>query len=113
MASQTFITSGGDDIYIGKFSESMFSGLSYHQFPQNSLKLYPNPTSGDCNIDCSAGNSTLTRLKVRNSLGQQVYYKERINTSKPSVDLSGQPKGVYFIEYYSEGELLSGTIILH
>lgn len=66
---------------------------------QNSIKIYPNPTSDQITIDFGNNYDTMDgyELKVMNSLSQ-VVYSTSINLNKTNVDLSSWTgHGIYFI----------------
>jgi len=66
---------------------------------QNSIKIYPNPTSDQITIDFGGNYSTMNgyTLKITNSLSQ-VVYTTPINTQTTTVDLSTWTgNGIYFV----------------
>jgi hypothetical protein len=68
-----------------------------------SFNIYPNPSSGI--FEVHLGNKTsLTKISVNNLLGSCVLNKDCENEVSPKIDLSSQPKGIYFIEIVSGGE---------
>ena len=65
--------------------------------PVQEVVVYPNPSNGVFNID---GINSAIRMQVTNAHGQVVAIDE-INDHY-TLDISGQPTGVYFIRLYSE-----------
>lgn len=67
------------------------------------LKIYPNPTTGVFNIEI-ADNASYNLITIANNLGQIVYSKQisTINGNDFVIDLSKQPKGIYFINFKSD-----------
>jgi len=66
---------------------------------QNSIKIYPNPTSDQITIDFGGNYSTMNgyTLKITNSLSQ-IVYTTPINTQTTTVDLSTWTgNGIYFV----------------
>ena len=66
---------------------------------QNSIKIYPNPTSDHITIDFGGNYSTMNgyTLKITNSLSQ-IVYTTPINTPTTTVDLSTWTgNGIYFV----------------
>ena len=55
----------------------------------DSFKVYPNPTSGIFHIT----GENITKVQIRNVFGGLIY-----NSSAPTVNISAQPDGIYFIE---------------
>jgi len=67
---------------------------------QNSdiITIYPNPSNGIFNLsirDINNGDVIITDV-----LGNTVYF-DRINTANNSIDMSSQPKGIYFVKVIS------------
>jgi len=66
---------------------------------QNTIKVYPNPTSDHITIDFGSNYSTMNgyTLKITNSLSQ-IVYTTSINTQTTTVDLSTwSGNGIYFV----------------
>ncbi len=61
------------------------------------IMIYPNPSAGIFNIEGIDGEAEIT---IFNAFGEEVLYKEMILPGQ--VDLTGQPKGVYFIRISSD-----------
>ena len=59
----------------------------------NNIRIYPNPTNGTFTIE---GIPEKINVKVYNAFGREVYQNEPNLPAK--VDLSSQPKGIYFIK---------------
>ncbi len=65
----------------------------------NNWSLYPNPTSSIVHIK---GNRPVDRIRVLNMQGALVF-----EGSTKIIDMSGYPKGLYFVQIRSEGEMVS------
>lgn len=65
----------------------------------NGIKVYPNPTTGLVNIDLSTFyvEDKTYQLSIYNVLGERLQSFE-VNTSTLTVQLQGQPEGIYLIE---------------
>ena len=59
----------------------------------NSITLYPNPTSKDVNI---SSENIINSIEVFNSIGQRVY-QTKVNSKSKSINISSLSKGVYII----------------
>jgi N-acetylneuraminic acid mutarotase len=72
------------------------------------ISVYPNPTTGKFSIESS---EKLSSIAVMNLLGQSVH---SVNSpfAQFSIDLSDQPKGIYFVEMISEKGRCTKKIIL-
>lgn len=76
--------------------------------------LFPNPASDAVNILLENASGTVD-LSVFNSLGQVVYLNELRNNAGPfryKLDLSDQPKGVYFIHLKTNKGEVSKKLVL-
>ena len=62
------------------------------------LVVYPNPGNGKFTVNAS--NAKQSKLIITNILGESIY-SSQINSDKTEIDLSNQPKGVYFIKVSS------------
>ena len=70
------------------------------------LKIYPNPSKGLFKV---YGASSLDKLKVYNSLGQDISNFVKMsyeNDSEVMLDLTAMPKGSYFLKGNNSSELL-------
>jgi len=72
------------------------------------VAIFPNPTSGKFKVMFNAAsNVTHLDLNVTNVTGQRVMIKSYDNVGTQfatELDLSGQPRGIYFIEFMVDGE---------
>lgn len=77
---------------IGSFKRDLSAGIN--NAINSDFEVYPNPTSGLVNIELNEGIST---IQLVNHLGQVL---ETISATSESLtlDLSGYPKGMYFIK---------------
>jgi hypothetical protein len=73
----------------------------------SSLSIYPNPSNGIFNID---GINNTFEMVVSNAHGQVVYTKSIGENTL--LDLSSQPKGIYFVELRSENSVKIEKIVL-
>jgi hypothetical protein len=66
--------------------------VSIEEMNQSTFNIYPNPTSGIFTIEGSANH---TKVSVFNAFGLEVYRGEKALPAQ--IDLTEQPRGVYFI----------------
>jgi hypothetical protein len=67
------------------------------------LNIYPNPAQSEVVIESNSGS--VKRIDVKNSLGLLVYSISRSSQSASilqKIQISSWPKGIYFVECYSE-----------
>lgn len=74
-------------------------------YPDNIFKVYPNPSSNIFSIQ----GENITKIEVINELGQII-----LQTNKTlKIDLSGHPKGVYFIKILTDKQAIIKKLIKH
>ncbi|NJX16675.1 T9SS type A sorting domain-containing protein [Tamlana crocina] len=100
--TQVFI--GNDEVYITAASHysgafyifDMDNGLGLNKNSlEDSIKIHPNPTSGNINIDFKKTFNNI-KVKLTNSLGQNLLVKQYESKQFINVDFVG-PVGLYFI----------------
>ncbi len=76
--------------------DDIMNGITgIRQFTQNkNFEIYPNPTTGS--VILTNELSYAEKIEVYNSLGVLVY-NSQLKDAKTEIDLSQQPKGIYFI----------------
>jgi hypothetical protein len=89
------------------YSSSCSLGIEESVFDK--VVLYPNPTKGEVNIQ----NISLEKASVYNTLGQLVKtVKLDTNNDNHIVDLSGLPKGIYYIYLINQDAASAKKIIV-
>lgn len=76
------------------------------------LNVFPNPANGLVTIEHSFGDKENIAIFISDLLGREVQKINSQGTSKQTVDLSSQPKGIYFIELVDGKNRLVKKIIL-
>jgi hypothetical protein len=96
----------GDSLY---YYYHTFLGINDLLSRSITLKIYPNPSSGQVTIETSAipGND---QLSIVNLNGQEVITRQ-ITEPKTQLDISGLQCGVYFVRLTGEGKITIGKII--
>src|ERR1051326_3715170 len=94
---------GNQDMYLIKmqYNANTSSGSSALTSVNDGMLLYPSPSAGNFTVSYHSEQSGDLRLLIRNELGQLVYSESKRNFSGEfleTIDLSTQPKGIYFIE---------------
>ena len=70
-------------------------GIKSTNSNKDNVIIYPNPTKDKINI---AGLSQINQLDVYDVLGKHIITKNSDISSQETIDLTGQPSGVYFIK---------------
>ncbi|WP_417588758.1 LamG-like jellyroll fold domain-containing protein [Owenweeksia hongkongensis] len=85
-------------------------GVGLFENEVSTLKLFPNPTKGIVKVSHqSIGNGKLAVFSVT---GQMILTFEDLGNGETEIDLSSQPKGIYFIKLEAEGETFVERLIL-
>lgn len=83
--------------------------VSIRNLPTFSAQIYPNPTENHTIID--AGNTIIQRVAVTDINGKQLYYKERLNSTKHQLNLN-LPSGIYLVQVYAEEGVVTKKIVV-
>ncbi len=94
-----------DDVLI----EKVTSGVGIKSISaNNSISIFPNPTSGLLNINAVEVNSS---VDVYNVIGEKVYSNTLVKGNNV-VDLSGLANGAYFVKLNSNGSITTKKVVL-
>ena len=100
-------TVGTSAIRPGEKSGSMFEFI----------KLYPNPTNGSFNVQYATSTSREVEIRVINPLGQVIQTMKGGDSSAGvhdvRIDTHGLSRGLYKVVLYSDGKLLSKSVIMN
>jgi hypothetical protein len=98
-----------DSYYNSCFLNTCYTGIDEHR--KNSFSLvFPNPNSGSFNVQVE--NSSNNSIEIYNLLGEQIR-AEFLGNHSNHMDLSSQPKGIYFYRVLSDNKLIgSGKLVL-
>lgn len=109
------VLDAGDSLFIAEAGNSIIRKVTPGVNAVNNvngnddLKIYPNPSSGRCVIECDAAAT----IDVYNLTGQQLYHGTT-STAKYNMDLTAQPAGMYFIYVKDEkGSRTAKLVITH
>ncbi len=101
----TTLTYGG--IFVAKLGENQV-GVSEINSIENKLILYPNPSTGIIKIKSTISLKN-SNVKVFNTQSQTVF---ETNQFIDEIDLSNQPKGVYFLQIKGENKVINKKVII-
>lgn len=76
------------------------------------VSVFPNPTSGALTIQFAELPSKTTHLTIVNAVGQTVLAKQQVTDLATSLDLSGLPKGLYFLRLQSGTSVSSVRVVV-
>lgn len=84
------------------------TGIEDYNDPLNKVEIYPSPSTGSFNLTFS-NLSTAYRVDIYNMLGKKIYTQALPqNQSNSTINIVGQPDGVYLYRVLSEGGGLIG-----
>jgi hypothetical protein len=78
----------------------------------NDVQFFPNPTSDQLNITFDNTVFKEAVVKITNIEGRYVYSNSFQSTKKVTINLTGNPKGLYFVKLYLDGEMYTKEICL-
>ncbi|MEN9522569.1 MAG: Secretion system C-terminal sorting domain, partial [Bacteroidota bacterium] len=86
-----------DDIYVGYDSTQDHNGIN--EVVEKDIAVYPNPANTRCTINLNG--YYFQSISIVNMLGSQVYFDDKLNTTKKEIDVSQFPTGSYIIQFNS------------
>lgn len=105
----TVTNAAGSDTYCDSVTVSL-QGTNVANVLANSLKIYPNPSSGKVNINLPSTNEV--SFEVVNTLGATVYAETKTGNSQYQLDFSNLNNGVYFIATKQSGMVTQNKITI-
>ena len=99
----------------GGVMTSLCTTVDVNEITQEDLiNIYPNPSNGIFSIQSS---EKISAIEIINVLGEKIYSLDpstslRVTNQKAEINLSKQPKGIYFIKINSENEITTRKIII-
>lgn len=98
---------------VGYTSNTKYISVTYvgisDVFKTNSLKVYPNPSKGNINVDLPESFNKTYNIDVYSLSGAKVY-STRINKSDNNINLENLKDGLYIIRLENKGELYTQKI---
>ena len=100
---------GGDSTYY--YFHTGTAGINDQTTPFQSLSIYPNPSSGQFTI---SSKSEITSVEIYNLVGERIYSDYNLNCKTiKAFDLSGSPKGIYFVKVQNGTKGINKKIVIH
>ncbi len=75
------------------------------------LSVFPNPCKGKFNVSSISGKN-IDRIIVCGLQGNTILDLEINDNNNTQIDVSGQPRGIYFLKVFVDGKILTSKIIL-
>jgi hypothetical protein len=80
--------------------------------PNNAFFIHPNPSEGKFYLEFPSPSNEPTEIMIMDLTGRRVYEEIAKMTGKTEIDLSGQPKGMYFVRIKTEEESCTQKLII-
>lgn len=110
--STSFPEYGRTDVFVTKISQLVRVEVLGENAKKN-VRVYPNPSAGEFNIQSETHAIKFKSLDVYNSIGKKVYSSSFSRFSYLQFDLSTQESGIYVVEIKGEDdEIFRKKIIL-
>lgn len=90
---------------------AQFTNTPSGSFIDKKIEVYPNPSTGNVNIQFSE-NQNKIELKLCNGQGNQILKQQYSNTNSTRLDLSNQDSGLYYLGIFSDNKLLANKKLL-
>lgn len=104
------ITSIGNTLFAGTEHLGIFkldtviTGVEKVKEIQNKVTIYPNPSTGQFNISFGATYYQQAIVEVFNIEGNLIITKAYQNSTKATIDITNNSKGMYLVKLICEGE---------
>lgn len=92
------------------YSTDCAAGINEQKNETDAYTIFPNPCNGIFNIQIEAGSSSQYKVEIDNAFGEMVYQQTTPQTT--NIDLSSQPKGIYFVKLVSEQGTVTKKLII-
>jgi hypothetical protein len=95
---------------MGQFIVKPLSvGVNELKNNNNSLTIYPNPTSNLVNIDAK----DMTSISIYNVLGEMIYTQNKTSTNSMQINTSQWSKGIYTVQVNSNNQSITKKLIVN
>lgn len=111
VGTDTIPLTGQRNVFVAKYTCNNNIAVNELSNEEN-ISVYPNPSSGIFTINLQNKTSD-TKICVYDVLGNCVLNKVYGKDASPKINLSNQPKGIYFLEIVSDEKRVVQKIILN
>jgi hypothetical protein len=102
----------GSILWVDDASVTLPTGVNEMFATENDIEIFPNPSSGVFTIHTETLNNEEQYIEVYNMLGSKVRTSAKSKLSAYTVNLSDQPKGIYFVKVYTGEKVTTRKIIV-
>jgi len=104
------VTAENGDEQVWTVTVNLLVGLTY--LSENKISIYPNPSTGIFTIKNPAGSLRPAGVSITNMTGKTIKQLLALGGVEVSIDISNQPKGLYFITIQTEKSINTEIIII-
>ncbi|MFH2141718.1 MAG: T9SS type A sorting domain-containing protein, partial [Bacteroidota bacterium] len=114
----TYKNSNQDINTVYKFADKevddyLEQGLKIDSLMDLQLSIYPNPNNGKFKAIITGHFNENISLSITNMLGEKIYSKTNIISTEIPINISDQPKGIYFIKIITGDKEFKEKIIVN
>lgn len=103
------ITLSGDDVL---FLETTKTALNDLPFADNAIRIYPNPSSGECNVEFFAPASGNVTIELFDITGRKLaFYQNNLSSGSQLFKISDISSGIYSLLIHSSAYNYTGKIL--
>ena len=102
----------GSILWVDDASVTLPTGINEVLNGEQDMEIFPNPSTGVFSIYSQILSNEEQYIEVYNILGAKVHSSAKSKLSAYSIDLSQQPKGLYFVKVYKGGKSTTRKIII-
>lgn len=105
--TKMWVTSFGNGL---NWADMSTTGLDNFVVNENSLRIYPNPTSGSVTLETDE-DIIVRSISIFNVLGENTEANSEISSTSIRIDVSTFPAGVYFVRVELNDKVLTGKFV--
>ena len=102
----------GSILWLDDASITLPIGIDEVSGEENKIDIFPNPSVGNFSVRDNNLNKEPQSIEVFNSIGEKVYSLTGIKKSLVDIDLTGLPKGIYFLKHASGEKIVTKKIVV-
>lgn len=102
----------GSILWIDDASVTLPTGINELVETEQLIEIFPNPSTGIFSIHTQTLSNEDQFIEVYNLLGEKVHSSSKSKLPTYAVDLSQQPKGVYFVKVYRGTKCATRKIVV-
>lgn len=102
----------GSILWLDDASVTIASGINDVSGEESKIDIFPNPSNGNFSVYDRNPNNESQTIEIFDLLGEKVYYSPEIKNPKTEIDLTGLPKGIYFLNQIKGEKIIKIKIVI-